>query len=255
VLKSALAAKYAQGAGVDQPLAIWHAGQVAYYQADGLGSITSLTDANGSPLATYTYDAFGRTTATGPLFNPFQYTGRDWDQETGLYYYRARYYDPNTGRFISEDPIRFWGGIDFYKYVDNSPVDAIDPSGEQKFYGNWCGPDWTGGRKEPYDPGHDHLMADGKPYYKPPDDALDGACKKHDICYYNCRATFKCDKAGRKACMTTCNKDLARDAHNSDIGGPRAWGLETWMRNMEPGDSLVGTNKASGCEQGDEPKK
>jgi YD repeat-containing protein len=92
----ALAAKYAHGAGVDQPLAMWRAGQIGFYQADGLGSITSLTDSARSPLATYTYDAFGRTTATGTLFNPFQYTGREWDAETGLYYYRARYYDANA---------------------------------------------------------------------------------------------------------------------------------------------------------------
>jgi RHS repeat-associated protein len=46
--------------------------------------------------------------------NPFQYTGRDLDSETSLLYYRARYYDPTVGRFISEDPIKFKGGIDFY---------------------------------------------------------------------------------------------------------------------------------------------
>jgi RHS repeat-associated protein len=57
------------------------------------------------------------------------YTGREWDPETGLYYYRARYYDPKAGRFISEDPIGFGGGVNFYGYVENSPVDLIDPSG------------------------------------------------------------------------------------------------------------------------------
>jgi RHS repeat-associated protein len=125
----ALAAKYAQGAGVDQPLAMWRGGQVGYYQADGLGSITSLTDSNGSALVTYTYDAFGRATATGALFNPFQYTGREWDQEAGLYYYRARYYDAGIGRFTSTDPAQFGGGVNFYAYVSNNPTVLIDPFG------------------------------------------------------------------------------------------------------------------------------
>lgn len=59
-----------------------------------------------------------------------RYTGRQFDSETGLYYYRARYYDPNLGRFMSEDPIGFRGGTNFYSYVQSNPIDATDPSGE-----------------------------------------------------------------------------------------------------------------------------
>ena len=63
---------------------------------------------------TYAYDSFGNTTAsTGTLGNYFQYTGREFDTETNIYYYRARYFDPSVGRFLSEDPIRFLGGINF----------------------------------------------------------------------------------------------------------------------------------------------
>ena len=59
--------------------------------------------------------SFGKLTAsTGTLTNPFQYTGREFDADTGAYYYRARYFDQNTGRFISEDPIKFKGGVNFY---------------------------------------------------------------------------------------------------------------------------------------------
>jgi RHS repeat-associated protein len=58
-----------------------------------------------------------------------QYTGRDYDAETGLNYYRARYYDPVIGRFISEDPIGFDGGNNFYAYVENDPIDWTDPLG------------------------------------------------------------------------------------------------------------------------------
>lgn len=55
--------------------------------------------------------------------------GCDLEKETGRYYYRARYYDPNTGRFASEDPIAFRGGINFYRYVGNSAVNLSDPTG------------------------------------------------------------------------------------------------------------------------------
>ena len=54
---------------------------------------------------------------------------REWDTETGLYYYRARYYEPTTGRFITEDPKRFDAGINFFRYTSNNPIDFTDPSG------------------------------------------------------------------------------------------------------------------------------
>src|SRR4029077_21064565 len=79
---------------------------------------------------TYSYDSFGKLTASsGTLTNPFQYTGREFDSETEIYYYRARYYGPSTGRFISEDPIGFQGGGNFYRYVRNIPTTLIDPLG------------------------------------------------------------------------------------------------------------------------------
>jgi RHS repeat-associated protein len=111
-------------------LAMSRDGALAFYHADGLGSITSLTDATGSAVAAYTRDAFGSSLQTaGSITNPFRYTGREWDAETGLYYYRARYYDPQIGRFISEDPIGLNGGLDLYAYVGNSPTNFDDPSG------------------------------------------------------------------------------------------------------------------------------
>jgi RHS repeat-associated protein len=62
--------------------------------------------------------------------NPLQFTARELDLETGLYYYRARYYDPTTGRFLSEDPIEFSGrDVNFYAYSSNDPVNYRDPTG------------------------------------------------------------------------------------------------------------------------------
>ena len=103
-------AQYAQGAGIDEPLASNLGGTLAFYEADGLGSITSLTDNAGSAVAAYIRDSFGKPISTADtLGNRFRYTGREWDEETGLYYYRARYYDTGIGRFASEDPIGFGG--------------------------------------------------------------------------------------------------------------------------------------------------
>ena len=127
----AAVARYEPTQNIDEPLAMLRAGATSYFHADGLGSITSLSSAAGSIANTYTYDSFGKLTAsTGSLVNPFQYTARESDTETGLYYYRARYYDAGTGRFLSEDPIHFFGGgIDFYSYVGNLPTGLVDPTG------------------------------------------------------------------------------------------------------------------------------
>jgi len=93
-----------------------------YYAQDSLGSITSLTGTTGSLTNTYTYDSFGNLAAsTGTFPNLFRYTAREFDPELGIYFNRARYYDPQAGRFISEDPIRSRGGLNFYAYTKNSP--------------------------------------------------------------------------------------------------------------------------------------
>lgn len=86
-----------------------------YFVKDGLGSVTDITDENGFKVQHYDYSAFGKlarvTDVNGndvtqnPAFEPhFTFTGREYDKESGLYYYRARYYDPAVGRFLQEDP-------------------------------------------------------------------------------------------------------------------------------------------------------
>jgi len=123
-------ARYSQSLHLDEPLAMLRGGTTNFYDADGLGTVTSLSNVAGTLAQTYTYDSFGKqTSASGSLANPFQYTAREFDSETGLYYYRARYVDPSTGRFLSEDPVRFNAGINFYTYVKNEPIDFVDPFG------------------------------------------------------------------------------------------------------------------------------
>ena len=126
----AVVSRYEQGLNVDEPLAMLRSSATSYYNADGLGSVTSLSNAAGALAQTYTFDSFGNQTASsGSLTNPFQYTGRELDSQTNLYFLRARYYDQNAGRFSSEDPINFDGGANFYRYVGNDPTDSTDAFG------------------------------------------------------------------------------------------------------------------------------
>ena len=86
------------------------AGVTSYYQNDGVGSIDFSQQSQQRALAnTYTFDSFGNMTAsTGTITNPFQYTGREFDTETGLYFYRARYFDPASGTVRQRGSASFW---------------------------------------------------------------------------------------------------------------------------------------------------
>jgi RHS repeat-associated protein len=123
-------ARYTQTTAVDEPLAMLRSGTMSYFESDALGSSTSLSTGAGGLANTYIYDSFGKlTSSTGTLTDPFQYTGREFDLETGIYEYRARYYDQNAGRFLSEDPLHFRATIDFYPYTLNNPMLWRDPDG------------------------------------------------------------------------------------------------------------------------------
>ena len=194
-------ARYNQEMGLDFPLSEFRSNTASYYEQDGVNSVTSLSSSAGALANTYTFDSFGKlTTSTGTITNPFQYTARESDPETGIYEYRARYYDPSIGRFISEDPVGFADGYNVYDYVSGDPVDFDDPSGNWRIHGNWCGPNWTGGQTEPYIPSHDQ---DG--YYKDPRDYVDKVCSHHDKCYAKCRAKHPCSPWGRRFCNRKCD--------------------------------------------------
>lgn len=130
---------YLNGLGVDNKLKqTSSASGTLYFIQDHLGSTRALTDASGGVVETEQYDSFGG--GAGSQLTRYGYTGRERDEMTGLYYYRARWYDPETGRFISEDPIGFKGGINFYAYVENNPINFNDPLGLQK---NCCNKSWS----------------------------------------------------------------------------------------------------------------
>jgi len=117
------------GPGIDEYLARSDGTTTRYFLPDHLGSTVYLADPAGALKTRYTYSPFGETTQSGEAStNPFQYTGRENDN-TGLYYYRARYYDPAIKRFISSDPIGLGGGLNTYAYVENNPLQLVDPLG------------------------------------------------------------------------------------------------------------------------------
>ena len=120
--------KYQNGPGIDNKLKQTTSGTSKYFLQDHLGSTVALTNSSGVVTESQSYDSFGNRTNTS-FSSRYQYTGREFDSTTGLQYSRARWYDPNIGRFISEDPIGFGGGINEYSYVSNNPVNATDPMG------------------------------------------------------------------------------------------------------------------------------
>lgn len=125
----AVGANYLRSLNIDEPFIRQTSLGNEHYHTDALGSSLALSNAQGSAGATYIYEPFGKTTVLGASGNPFQFTSREADN-TGLYHYRARYYQSKLQRFISEDPLGFVGAdANLYAYAGNAPTVLVDPSG------------------------------------------------------------------------------------------------------------------------------
>jgi RHS repeat-associated protein len=92
------------------------------FPRDGVNSTIALTNGSATTTGTYSYSPYGNGASSGTAGTALQFTGREDDGTSGLYYYRARYYSPQLGRFISEDPIGLAGGTNVYAYVDGNPI-------------------------------------------------------------------------------------------------------------------------------------
>ncbi|MCK4886133.1 MAG: hypothetical protein KAS96_02030 [Planctomycetes bacterium] len=127
-----LARKFIYGSGIDEPICmidVSDGNEIYYYHFDGLGSVVALSDVNNVIVESYSYDVFGKPDTTSSVGNPYMFTARRLDSETANYYYRARIYDPNIGRFLQPDPIGYDDGLNMYAYVGNNPVNFFDPFG------------------------------------------------------------------------------------------------------------------------------
>jgi len=131
---------YVYGRSVDEVLQLKTAANDSFYYHDNsIGSIAALTDESGGVIERYRYNAYGETTilaadgvtelAKSSAGNSYGFTGRRFDGETGFYYYRARYYAPERGRFIQRDPLGYSDGMGVYAYAGNNPVNFVDPEG------------------------------------------------------------------------------------------------------------------------------
>lgn len=131
---SRVLANYFFGDRIDENIARYRPGEgLSWYQTDKLGTIRDLSGSSGDVISHVDYDSFGNVlgVADSTVIDRYRFTGREFDREIGLYYYRARAYNSVVGRFMSLDPIGF-NGVDFnlYRYINNAPLGTTDPTGE-----------------------------------------------------------------------------------------------------------------------------
>jgi RHS repeat-associated protein len=104
----------------------------SYYHADGNGNVTALINTLQVLVATYLYDPYGNVLSeVGPLAsgNVYQFSSKEWNQNSGLVYYLYRFYDPDLQRWVNRDPNQEWGGFNLYEFDENDPNDFLDPDG------------------------------------------------------------------------------------------------------------------------------
>ncbi len=142
-LNGILAARYTYTPGYDELIMSRMSGHTYFYHTDASGNIIAITDEDGHVVQRYGYDAWGNILYSNGSFsfggtglvNTFTFTGREYDNESGLYYFRARTYDPSIGRFLQKDPLqgnlKLPQTLNLYAYALNNPVSITDPSGQQ----------------------------------------------------------------------------------------------------------------------------
>lgn len=146
-------ATYVYGAGVDEILTADRGAQTYYYHQNALGSVAAVTDSTGGAVERYSYDGYGQPSITdgfgisvspnawgtphSAIGNPWMFTGRQFDEEDGLYFYRARYHDSAKGRFLQRDSLEYQDGLNLYQYVRSNPTRFTDPEGTETLEVNY----------------------------------------------------------------------------------------------------------------------
>jgi RHS repeat-associated protein len=219
--------------GLDLSATMWEAGGVGGLLAvniatngvhfavyDSAGNVSALVSGtNGAISAQYEYGAFGELTRASGVAansNPCRFSTKFTDDESDFLYQGYRYYNPSMGRWLNRDPIEEWGGINLYSYVGNDSVEGLDPLGLWRYYGNWGGPDWTGGQVGDWN-SINHSKA------LPPKDKQDSCYMVHDKCYGKCRrkkqntcqefadvkGTGPASRRAEAVCFTDCDRALS----------------------------------------------
>jgi RHS repeat-associated protein len=126
-----LTTKFTYGPGIDEVLSVRRGSTAAFFQSDVQGTILRAVGSDGAVLSSSTYDSFGQVVSeTGTTQARFAFQGHELDPESGLYYFRSRFYDPRLGRFLSEDPAQPARGSNLYTFVENDPINLLDPLGQ-----------------------------------------------------------------------------------------------------------------------------
>ena len=192
-----------------------------YVHSDHLNAPRQVTrPTDGLQMWRWTFDPFfggDNTNPQGAGIFPYRLRlpGQAVESPAALRPNGFRDYDPAVGRYVESDPIGLKGGINTYAYVDDNPLDGVDPTGRVKIHGNWCGPDWTGGFKAEFN----QLTPNQRRNVAPPIDPVDAACEKHDKCYGRCRDNYPCSPSDRSRCFLDCDLTLYAVVYSQGFSG------------------------------------
>ena len=219
----------------------------SFYHADGNGNITLLISSSQMIVAKYLYDPFGNMLAQSGLLadaNTYRFSSKEWNANSGLYYYLYRFFDPNLQRWPNRDPLGEFGfellrgrkpshktDPNLYEFVDNSPIQRIDARGlkvtDFKVHGNYCGGGYCGGKQL--------KPCEKCDYSVPATDEMDSCCKTHDQCYDDA-AAGKTTKAACDKAMCSCLKNNVDPSNFTRQGDEATYGA---LLNFACGDDIT----------------